>query len=212
MSLAAGMGALALWRYREKVRWIRIAAVTSLVLLHLVMKSPVWYLLARIDLMGGSTGWHRAELITQALNHISEWWVIGTDHTRHWMPSGVWWNEDHTDITNYYLKMGVVGGLGLMLAFFAIVWASFRLLGNRLHALRLERSSAEYVLWCLGSALFVHAVTFISVSYYDQTYALFWIPVGIVAALCAGSRVPARAPRASPGRRPALRKSVAQAC
>jgi len=62
-TLAAGLLGLWLWRCREKLRQIRIASLWGLLLLHMIMKAPVWYLLARVDFVGGSTGWHRAELI-----------------------------------------------------------------------------------------------------------------------------------------------------
>ena len=89
------------------------------------MKAPAYYLLARIDLTGSSTSWHRAALIDMALGHLSEWWAFGTDHTRHWMPYGVPWSDNHSDITNYYISMGVNGGLPLMLLFIAILAKAF---------------------------------------------------------------------------------------
>ncbi|MCS7017291.1 MAG: hypothetical protein NZM42_14390, partial [Gemmatales bacterium] len=62
-SLLLGSLALLLWRWRHWTRQMRIAAVIGYVLLDLVMKAPAYYLIARIDLAGGSTGWHRAALI-----------------------------------------------------------------------------------------------------------------------------------------------------
>ncbi len=64
--------------------------------------------MARIDIIGGSQGYYRAQLIRSSLEHLSEWWATGTDYTRHWMSSGIYANNRHTDITNHFLAMGVM--------------------------------------------------------------------------------------------------------
>ena len=67
--------------------------------------------------------YHRAALIESAIKHLDEWWLAGTDYTRHWMPSGIPANENHTDLTNHYIAMGVMGGLLLLLLF---IWLLLR--------------------------------------------------------------------------------------
>lgn len=193
MTAMAGVAALGLWRWRTELPLIRWAFLFAIVGLAMVMEAPVWYLLARIDLTGGSTGWHRAELITGALRYIDEWWLAGTDYTRHWMPTGVSWSGNHTDITNHYLKMGVVGGLPLMISFILILVRAFQMLGRRMAELRSSGDAYEFVLWCFGAALFAHTATFISVSYFDQTIILFFMVVGLVPGLCAQRETEARA-------------------
>jgi uncharacterized membrane protein len=187
LTVLAAAVAIGFWRYRLQLAWIRWGVVLGLLGLHMVMEAPVWYLLARIDVVGGSTGWHRAELITAGLRHLNEWWLAGTDVTRHWMPTGVSWSPDHSDITNHYLKMGVIGGLPLMFALIAILYRIFKLLGARMQAMRPDYDPREFVLWCAGSALFTHAITFLSVSYFDQINVLFWMTVGVMPGLCAQS-------------------------
>ena len=183
MTAAAGLGALALWRWRARMGWIKAAFLFAIIALDMVMKAPVWYLLARIDLAGGSTGWHRAELITAALSHLDEWWLVGTDYTRHWIPYGVLWSSDQIDITNYYLKMGVIGGILLMLIFIAILVKSFLLLGRKMQALRQAGDRSEFMLWCAGAALFSHCITFLGIGYFDQSYVFLFMIVGVVPAL-----------------------------
>ena len=185
MALLSGLMALAIWRFRDRVGWIRRFIIFGLVGLQLVMQAPVWYLMARIDLAGGSTGWHRAELISAALKYIDDWWLVGTDYTRHWIAYGVGWSTDHTDITNDYIAMGVWGGLPLMLLFIAVLTKAFRLLSRRIHELRKAKDRAEFVLWCVGCSLFAHCVTFFSISYFDQTRVAFWMVIGAVPGLCA---------------------------
>ena len=111
------------------VRWV---ALLSVLALNLVMSAPVYYLLGRIDLTGNSTGFYRAALIESTIRHFNEWWLGGTDYTRHWMASGVPWSQDHVDITNYYIRMGVDGGLPLMLLFIYILVVAFRIGGTGL--------------------------------------------------------------------------------
>jgi hypothetical protein len=147
------------------------------------MNAPVWYLIARIDLTGGSTGNFRAELITQALAHLDEWWLVGTDYTRHWMPTGVDWSPYHTDITNYYIKMGVIGGLPLLILFVAILVTAFNLLGRTMTAIRGLDERGERIMWLLGGTLFAHTATFISVTYFDQSYVMFCVLIGILPAI-----------------------------
>ena len=137
--------------------------------LDFVMQAPAYYLIGRIDLTGSSTGWHRARLIESAFRHLNEWWLGGTDHTRHWMATGVVWSADHTDITNHYLHMGVIGGLPLMILFILVIAQAFRLIGKELRANSAAPGSSQFFLWTVGATLFTHAVTFISVSYFDQS-------------------------------------------
>jgi hypothetical protein len=184
MTMVAGIGALSLWKSRFQLKLIRRVALLLLVILHFSMKAPVWYLMARVDLTGSSTGWHRAELITTALNHLNEWWLWGTDYTVHWMPTGVSWSPNHTDITNHYLQMGVVGGLPLMLVFILIVAASFKMIGRHMDAM--AGTQHEFRLWCLGAVLASHAFTFLSVSYFDQSGIWICYAIGMAGADVAG--------------------------
>lgn len=169
LSLLAGIGALLLWPWRENMRVVRYAAVAGYVLLDLVMIAPAYYLIARIDVVGGSTGWHRAKLIESAIEHLHEWWWTGTDYTRHWMPTGVSWSPEHTDITNHYLHLGVVGGLPLMVLFLAVLWRAFACIGDAVRDLVKSDPKEAYLVWTVGAALFAHAATMISVSYFDQS-------------------------------------------
>jgi len=101
-----------------------------------VMKAPPYYLMARVDLSGGSTGWHRARLIESSMEHLGEWWFAGTDYTRHWMPTGVYFSPNHVDITNHYLAMGVLGGLPLLFLFVLLLVKGFSIVGHSVRALQ----------------------------------------------------------------------------
>jgi hypothetical protein len=182
-TLAFAIAVLLIRRWRNYVGWFLTVGLALLLTLHLMMNDPVWYLLARLDVTGGSVGFHRAELITQALEHLQEWWLWGTDRTRHWIPYGVPWSANHADITNYYIKMGVLGGLPLLLMFLGLVVAAFRLLGKSLRAQRRAQRSNEFMLWCVNSSLASYCVAFLGVAPYDQSLVVLFTIMGSISGL-----------------------------
>ncbi len=184
-AMGAAVGALFLWRWRGKIRYMQGGFILMVFVMSLLINRPIWYLIAAVDLVGGSTGWHRAELIDSAMKHLDEWWKYGTDFTRHWMPSGVSWSPDHTDITNHYLYLGVQGGMPLMLTFIATLLGTFILLGKSMRRLRKENHPDEFLFWCIGCSLLAHTVSFISITYFDQMYVLLYLLVGAVPAMMA---------------------------
>src|SRR6266404_6382835 len=84
LTFLSGILALCLWPFRHNMRAIRWGMVTGLVGLQMVMKAPVWFLLARVDVVSGSTGYHRAYLIDRAIANLSDWWFVGTKATSAW--------------------------------------------------------------------------------------------------------------------------------
>jgi hypothetical protein len=176
---------LALWRIRGHMRLVRWTALLAIVALNITMNAPVYYLIARVDLTGSSTSWYRAALMESAFNHLDEWWLGGTDYTRHWMLTGSAWSEDQADMTNYYLKMGVLGGLPLMLVFICILIIGFVSISK---ALRLNKNAPvkeQFLIWTLGSILFGHAATMISTSYFDQSIVFLYLVLAAIGSLIA---------------------------
>ena len=185
--IAAGfisIGFVALWRWKHHVPKAKWAIPLSVILLSIVMERPFYYIIQKFDLTGSSTGWHRARLIEQSIRYFDEWWLAGTDYTRHWMATGVSWSPDHVDMTNYFIHLGVDGGISLTLILFAIYWQGGKILlklsfrydaeGNR---------NKAFSHWCLFACLMAHASSCISISYFDQMYALFYILVALIANL-----------------------------
>src|SRR5208282_3215775 len=97
--------AMALWKIRSHLRVLRWLTVFFLIVLNFIMNDPVYFLMARIDITGGSTGYFRAQLIRSAIVHLNEWLMAGTDYTLHCMATGISANADHTDMTNHYLAI-----------------------------------------------------------------------------------------------------------
>lgn len=175
MALMISIAWLLFWRKRVHVKKVPKLAVLMCVALELLMERPFYYIIAHIDLTGGSTSWHRCRLMEMGIKHFDEWWLAGTDFTRHWMPTGVSWNPNHTDITNYYLHLGVIGGVFLLLTLVGIIFFNFRTLFQRVSPFKNENSGQEFIFWCLSASLLSHIASFISISYFDQMYVLFYL-------------------------------------
>ena len=179
-SLIAGLCGLLMWRYRHNMRYVRWSAFFGIIALDFIMKAPVYFLMARIPLVKGSTGWHRAELIDSSIRHLNEWWLWGTDYTRHWMPTGVSWSPDHTDITNHYIKMGVIGGMPLMVLLISQLVKAFFVVGKVLQSNLLLSPDTMFMVWALGASLFANAATMISVSYFDQSFVFLYMTLAAI--------------------------------
>ena len=184
MSLIFGCCGMLLWKYKQHMKKFRMAALLGYLLLMLVMSRPPYYLISKIDLSGGSTGWHRSFLIEQTFKHFSEWWLIGTDHTRHWMPNqGFASDPMHTDITNYYIAFGVEAGFLSMMLVIAMLCLAFRCVG-RTHDEQVDDNPENaFMIWCFGSCLFAHVATGVSVSYFDQSMIYFWLSVAVISSV-----------------------------
>ena len=185
LTVLAAILALAMWPLRERMRIVRWLAVLGYIALDIVMKAPAYYLIARIDVAGGSAGYHRAAIIESAIKYIGEWWLGGTDYTRHWMPYGVSWSENHADITNHYIQMGVIGGLPLTMLLIAIFYKGFSFIGQKLSKSVDLSKEPPFFLWALGATLFAHAATCISVSYFDQSFLFLYLTFAAIGSVCA---------------------------
>lgn len=192
MAYAAGVLALLMWPLRNSMRIIRWGIVITIVGLHIVMKAPVWHLISRIDISGGSSSYHRYMLIDQCIRHFGDWWLIGVKSTSDW-------GWDMWDTANQYVSVCDSSGLLPFLLFLATIVYGFKYLG-RARRIAPDRKQKLF-LWALGSALFANVVAFIGISYWDQTQVVWY---GLLAAISAAvlmrpesrvaNKVPAKAP------------------
>jgi hypothetical protein len=160
---------IVLFNFRHYLSYIRWIVLLALIVLHFNMTKGVHHLLARIDLAGGSTGWHRYSLIDAAISRVGEWWLFGTTSTRHWG-----WGLG--DVTNQYVLEGVRGGILGMFLFIGILVSCFRLIGG---ALSNSRSIEElWFAWAGGVLTFMYATIFLAVSLFGQNVAAFFLILG----------------------------------
>lgn len=180
LSLGFGLLGVLLWKFRSWMRLIRWSIPLGYLALAMVMNRPVYYIIGELS-MGGSTGWHRSHLIDSSIKYFGDWWKYGTDYTRSWMPTGVTFSEDHTDITNYFLAFGVMGGILAVLLLVAICWVSFKWVGEAIDSIpEDDESGGRFMIWCMGASLFSHVATSISVAYYDQSVFFFWFSIATI--------------------------------
>lgn len=173
---AAGILAVFFWPLRKKMRAIRSALLAALIALDIVMKAPVWFLIARIDLTGSSSSYHRAELIDQFVKHFSSWWLIGTK-------DAATWGWDMWDAQNMYVSVGEAGGLAALLFYILVISRSFARLGKARR--RAVSKQQEWLLWFLGAALFANVVAFFGVNYFDQSRVAWFLLISMICACTA---------------------------
>jgi hypothetical protein len=207
--LGAGVVAAALFFTRRWLPTIRWLGLFGLVVLQLLMSNPIWFLLARVNVVEGSTGWYRFKLIDDFVRHFSDWWLIGTTSRATWWYGG-WFN-----ITNEYVAQGINGGLITLSLYVATIVVAFigvrrmlnaaerrrtfsvqRANNNRsVRRLRTHQRGARAaplpMIWALGVMLFVQCVILLGVTYFGHVIIVWYIALGFI-----GSLMPQRAMRA----------------
>jgi hypothetical protein len=170
---------LVFWPFRNRMRLFRWGIVLALIALHMVMKAPVWFLIARVDLIAGNSGYHRALLIDQCIQHFSDWWLIGTNL------SGTW-GFDMWDLSNQFVAEAETGGLLTFICFVLIISRSYSRIGTaRKIAENQKDTKQEWFMWFLGIALFAHIVSYFGISYFDNVKIYWCAFLAIVAAATA---------------------------
>ena len=202
LAFAGGLLGLAFWPLRAWMRQIRWGLAIGLVGLHLVMKAPVWALIARIDLTGSSSSYQRYGLVDMTIRNFRDWWLMGT--TRY-----VSWGWDSWDLTNQFVAVAMTGGLLTLIFYVAIFKRGFGAVGAARKLVNGDRKQ-EWFLWCLGSTLFATLVTHFGINYMAVLIMSFFPLVASIsvaafearqaaAALTAESPSPVPAPGAARG-------------
>jgi hypothetical protein len=157
MAVAGAIVGLAFWPLRKQMRLVRWSLVAVLVGLNMVMKAPVWALIARVDLTGSSSSYQRYILVNEAVQHFKDWWLIGT-------PNYIRWGWDSWDLCNQFVAVALTGGLLPLIFYIAIFSRAFAAIGNARKRIRGNRRQ-EWFLWCLGSTLFATVVASFGINY-----------------------------------------------
>jgi hypothetical protein len=198
LAYGAGILAICAWPIRRHMRTVRWGLVAALIALNMVMKAPVWFIIQHIDVVGGSSGYHRAMLVNDFIVHFRDWWLMGTTENARW-GFNMW------DMCNQFVAEGQVGGLATFLCFLAMICICFSRIGTARKAVEGDREK-EWYFWLFGATLFSHVVGFFGISYFDQTrFSWFALLAMIVTATAAYLPEKVRSPRAVrlPAARPA---------
>jgi len=174
LTLAGTLCLFALFRYRCYSRQAVWGFCGLTFALHLVMKAPVWHLISRIEIISGSTGWHRYSLIDKAIRHFDEWAVLGTRSTTHWG-----WGM--ADVTNHYVLEAVRGGLISLILFIVLLAYAVRI-PLRL-SLQTLSPQQRWLAWGICVSVFGHCLSFLGVSYFGQIMMLLYLTFAIVAVI-----------------------------
>ena len=196
VALIFGCAVWLIYPVRGHLRLLWVCGIVLVLTLHFSMKHPVWHLISRIDLVGGSTGYHRYRLIEAAVDRLSEWWLFGTPSTYHW-------GTQLFDVTNQFILEGVRGGVWALLAMCAAFVFAFGSIGSDLRSIATRRrltpsrtstSAAilrndELFVLAIGATLAAHCAIFLAVSYFGQTLLIWLFIIGIAGAHRQWSRV-----------------------
>ncbi|MBN2735787.1 MAG: hypothetical protein JXR70_02320 [Spirochaetales bacterium] len=166
---------MAMFYFRYKMKKVRLAILAGYIGLDLIMVAPVYSLIARIDLTGGSTGWHRYNLIHQAILHFPQWAVLGmgTVSTETW-GWGLW------DVTCEYVAIGISGGALTLIVYLLILIFAFREVGIAINN-SIDNSPDQKFCWHFGIMLLSHTIAFLVISYFGQLMILFIFSIAAIA-------------------------------
>jgi hypothetical protein len=180
LGFAAGIFAICMWPLRNWMRPIRWAISLTLISLHMVMNAPVWQLITRVDIVGGSSSEHRYQLINQFIRHFWDWWLVGVKENGQW--GWLMW-----DTANQYVVIGQNSGLLPFTLFLSVIVCGFKYVGK---ARRKADASTIHPLlvWSFGASLFAHVVVFFGISYFDQTIVAWYTLLALISAVFAVTR------------------------
>ena len=177
MALLGAPIALALWPIRKHMRKLRWGIVVAVLGLALVMKAPVWFIVAHVDVTGSSSASDRAYLIDNCIRHFRDWWLIGVKNPGDW-------GDNMWDLSQQFVAEAESGGLASLVCFIAMISLGFKKIGLARKAVEGDRKQ-EWYLWLLGGALFAHIMAFFGISYFDHTQVAWFALFAIICAATA---------------------------
>jgi hypothetical protein len=167
------------------MRLVRWGIVGTILLAALLMKAPVWYLLAHVSDITGGDGYHRSYLMDVSFHHFGQWWFDGIpiSDTMDWFPYSL---ATGADITNQFISFGLNAGVGAVALLILLLTQAFSALGHAQGSVRSYfhgSSEAEYLLWGLGIVLAVHIINWFGITYFDQSYAIWFMQLAVISSV-----------------------------
>jgi len=177
LAYVAGIIAISFWPMRKHMRKFRWGLVIGLLVLHLVMKAPVWFLIERVSIVGGSSGFHRAELVDQFIKHFGDWWLFGTNTNDSW-------GNQMIDLSNQFVAEGESGGLVSFICFIAMISICFSRIGKARKLAKGDRARQWYF-WLFGAAMLAHIVAYFGIGYFDHMQVAWFALLAMIIAATA---------------------------
>lgn len=181
LSLLAAIALGALYYQRASLSDFILASIALLMALAALMDNPIWFIFTKLDLIGGSTGYHRYLLIDQFVNNWRDWFLIGVRDSFHWGFSSRIAYIGLDDVTNQFIAEGIRGGaigLGCFLAAIALALSYVKALVDSA-----AREDERRMYWSVGVSLLTHVCSFFGVSYFAQVKFSFWMTIAICGSL-----------------------------
>lgn len=172
LAYGGSVAGLCFWPLRKHMRLVRWGILITLAGLHLVMNGPVWSLIEKIDLTGGSSSYHRYMLVDNCIRHFGDWWLLGFKNY------GAW-GFDMWDLCNQFVVAALTGGLVTLVIFITIYTRSFRTIGDAMRQVSGDRAQ-QLLFWCLGSTLFASIVASFGINYMTHLTICFLTLVSCV--------------------------------
>jgi hypothetical protein len=176
VACAVGICVLCCWHLRHNTRPIRYGIYGTILGLHIVMKAPVWALIQRMD-VGGGTGYHRFVLVDETIRHFWDWCLVGVKDY------GLW-GHDMWDLANAYVTAALSGGLLTFILLIVLLRRVFSAL-SRFRSRSKRDLDMQWTAWGFTAATVTHAFAFFGITYMDQTKVLwmaFLVMVGVITA------------------------------
>ncbi len=180
LAYVSGIFGLLCWPIRRWMPRIRLGIAMALLGLDAVMKAPVWFLIARVDLTGSSSSYHRAQLVDECIRHFGDWWLIGVKDVSSW-------GLDMWDAQNQFVNVAENGGLLALIFLILLVSRSFGRLGDERKRAGGDSTTA-WIAWSLGAALFANVVGFFGVNYFDQSRMWWFLLLAMISTVTASVR------------------------
>jgi len=168
------------FRWKQYSNLLAGSLAAGALFIHLARESPLWHFLyIRLPVKGGSTGWHRYQLVEAAVKDFWEWCWLGYGdvgpiwHVKYW----AYTHAKFTDITNHFLLEGVRGGFLTMFLFILLCYKTTKSLGS-LSIIEHDRGS-QWLWWGFTVMMIAHCITFLSVAYFGQITMLLYLTIAL---------------------------------
>ncbi|HCO96264.1 MAG TPA: hypothetical protein DIU00_20380 [Phycisphaerales bacterium] len=170
---------LVMERHKKFVKPLFILLVVMCLSIGIASNRPFYHVIASWANPLGGAGWHRAKLIDIAIEHFSEWWMIGYgDKDPGWGPQ---LGMGFSDITNEYIIKGVRYGLLGIIALCAVLAKAFRDVISTYR--KVKQPAMKSLCWAFGSLLFSVTIAWMSVSFFGQLTTLLYCSLGMIGSL-----------------------------
>ena len=185
-TLAIGLTCWLFWKFRYKMKTVRLGLIVLLVALAIFMKAPIWYLPAKASSITGGDGWHRSYLMDIAFKKLDQWWLAG-------MPlefTGDWFHyvievTGAADITNEYISFGIRAGLPAIILFVSLLVILYKAIGQANLISSPNQKTFKILTWSLGVVLTTHIFNWFGITYFDQTYVIWCFHIALIAGAAA---------------------------